>query len=115
MAPLFAGKLFHTLHHYAAVPFDFSAMMRSVLVQASLSLFWSLLAVVTMFLSARAGHRRVWWVGAMLLGIVIVKLVIIDLSKTGTVERIVSFMGVGILTMAIGYFAPVPPKTGKAP
>ena len=106
------GVLLRTLHHYADVPFYFSAMMRSVLVQSSLSLFWSLLAVVTMFLSARAGKRRVWWVGAFLLGVVIVKLVLIDLSSTGTVERIVSFMGVGILTMAIGYFAPVPPKTG---
>jgi len=109
------GVLLRTLHHYAAVPFDFSAMMRSVLVQSSLSIFWSLLAVGTMFMSARAGIRKVWWVGAVLLGVVIVKLVVIDLSNTGTVERIVSFMGVGILTMAIGYFAPVPPKPGKTP
>ena len=107
------GVLLRTLHHYADVPFYFSAMMSSVLVQASLSIFWSLLAVIAMFLSARAGRRTPWYVGATLLGVVVLKLLLIDLSNTGTVERIVSFMGVGILTMTIGYFAPVPPKSGK--
>ncbi|HET7598011.1 MAG TPA: hypothetical protein VFK15_13850 [Burkholderiales bacterium] len=29
----------------------------------------------------------------------------------GGVERIVSFIGVGVLMLVIGYFSPVPPKT----
>lgn len=104
------GMLLRTLHHCAGVPFDFSAMTRSVLVQAAFSLFWTLLAVIAMFYAARARLRTVWIVGAALLGVVVLKLLLIDLANSGTVGRIVSFMGVGVLTMAIGYFAPVPPK-----
>jgi uncharacterized membrane protein len=34
----------------------------------------------------------------------------IDLSNVGGVERIVSFMGVGLLMLVIGYVSPVPPR-----
>jgi uncharacterized membrane protein len=38
-----------------------------------------------------------------------VKLFMVDLSGQGTIERIVSFVGVGALILVIGYLAPVPP------
>ena len=104
------GVLLRTLHHYADVPFRLDAMLRSVLVQAAFSLFWSLLALAAMVLATRRALRALWFVGAALLGIVVLKLFLIDLSNTGTVERVVSFIGVGILVIVIGYFAPVPPK-----
>ena len=44
-----------------------------------------------------------------MLAVAIVKLFVIDLSRVGTVERIVSFVGVGLLTLVIGYFSPLPP------
>ena len=47
--------------------------------------------------------------GAALLGVVVVKLLLNDLSNTGTVARIVSFIGVGAGLLVIGYVAPVPP------
>jgi len=42
---------------------------------------------------------------------VVIKLFAVDLSGTGTVARIVSFVGVGILLLVIGYFSPAPPRT----
>jgi uncharacterized membrane protein len=33
----------------------------------------------------------------------------VDLAGSGTVARIVSFLGVGALLLVIGYVAPVPP------
>jgi uncharacterized membrane protein len=48
--------------------------------------------------------------GALLLSIVLAKLFFNDLGNTGTVARIVSFIGVGVLLLVIGYVAPVPPK-----
>ena len=60
--------------------------------------------------SSKRSLRALWFVGAALLAVVIVKLVLVDLSNTGTVERIVSFIGVGLFCVVIGYFAPVPPK-----
>lgn len=104
------GVLLRALHHYADVPFRLHAMLRSVLVQAAFSLFWTLLALMAMVMAARRGLRVLWAVGATLLGVVVVKLFLIDLANSGTVERWVSFIGVGILVIVIGYFAPVPPK-----
>jgi uncharacterized membrane protein len=41
---------------------------------------------------------------------VVLKLFIVDLSGTGTIARIISFLVVGILMLIIGYFSPLPPK-----
>jgi uncharacterized membrane protein len=109
------GVLLRTLHHYADVPFRLEAMLRSILVQAAFSLFWSLLALAAMVIATRRGLRALWIVGAVLLGAVIVKLFLVDLASTGTVERVVSFIGVGILVIVVGYFAPVPPKSQEKP
>ena len=38
------------------------------------------------------------------------KLLLVDLSGSGTVTRIVSFIGVGVLMLVIGYVAPLPSK-----
>jgi len=45
-----------------------------------------------------------------LLGLVVVKLFLVALASHGTVERIVSFVAVGLLLLVIGWFAPVPPR-----
>ena len=105
------GVLLRSLHHYAGVPFRLEAMLRSDLVQTAFSLFWSLLALATMIVAARRGLRTVWIVGAVLFGVVIGKLFLVDLSNTGTAERWISFIGVGVLAIVVGYFAPVPPKS----
>jgi uncharacterized membrane protein len=104
------GVLLRTLHHYAGVPFHLDAMMRSMLVQAAFSLFWSLLALAAMVAATRRGLRPLWMVGAVLLAVVVAKLFLIDLANTGTVERVISFISVGVLVIVIGYFAPVPPR-----
>jgi uncharacterized membrane protein len=49
-------------------------------------------------------------IGAALMGIVVLKLFVVDLSGIGTVERIVSFIGVGLLMLLVGYLSPVPPR-----
>jgi uncharacterized membrane protein len=104
------GVLLRTLHHWAGVPFYFDAMMRSMLVQAAFSIFWSVLALCAMLLATRYALRGLWITGAALMGVVVVKLFFIDLSNVGGVERIVSFIGVGVLMLVIGYFSPVPPR-----
>ena len=40
----------------------------------------------------------------------VIKLFIIDLANIGGIERIVSFLAVGVLMLVIGYVAPVPPR-----
>ena len=104
------GILLRTLHHWAGVPFGLDAMLSSMLVQAALSIFWSVLAMCTMVVATRLKLRALWITGAALMGVVVVKLFLVDLSNVGGVERIVSFIGVGLLMLLIGYLSPVPPR-----
>jgi uncharacterized membrane protein len=119
-APIFAAlaalafvwlnaALLRALHHWAGVPFEIEGMLRSTLVQTALSIFWAVLALTTMLFATRRAIRIVWLTGAGLLIGVIAKLFLVDLSRIGTIERIVSFVGVGLLMLVIGYFSPLPP------
>jgi uncharacterized membrane protein len=101
--------LLRSLHQWFGVVLDFENLMASTLVQTCLSLFWTVLALITMLIAARKRERVVWLVGAGLLVVVIAKLFLIDLSRIGSVERIISFVGVGLLMLVVGYFSPLPP------
>ncbi len=105
--------LIRTLHYWGGVDFRLPAMTQSDLVQTSLSIFWTLSSLAVMFAAMRKKLRLAWMTGASLLAVVVAKLFLIDLSNTGTVERIVSFIGVGILCVIIGYLAPLPPRMEK--
>jgi len=99
-----------TAHHWAGVPYELSALLESMLVQASLSLVWTLIALGLM-IGGHLRHRRtVWLAGAALIAVVVAKLVFVELSNSGGLARIVSFIGVGALLLVVGYFAPLPPK-----
>jgi len=108
------GMLLRSLHHWVDVPYRLEAMVRSTLVQTAFSVFWSVLALATMVLATRRGLRPLWFVGGALLGVVVIKLFLVDLSRVGGIERIVSFIVVGVLLLAIGYFSPVPPRQSES-
>ncbi|MFH1215024.1 MAG: DUF2339 domain-containing protein [Pseudomonadota bacterium] len=99
-----------TVHFFDSVPYQADTLFRSAVFQASISILWSLSALFVMVLSARKTNRHIWIVGGGLLGLVVLKLFLIDLSGTGTIGRIVSFLVVGLLMLLIGYFSPLPPK-----
>ena len=101
------------VHFLAEVPWNADALMASLLVQAVLSLLWTATAMALMVLGHRRTTRGWWMVGAALLAAVVVKLFFVDLSGQGTIERIVSFVGVGVLILLIGYLAPVPPSAAQ--
>ena len=102
--------LFRSLHHVAGIEYKFDAMFESVLAQTAVAIFWSILALILVTVATRLRQRIVWIGGAALLGAVVLKLFFVDLASTGTVARIVSFIGVGVLLLVIGYLAPVPPR-----
>jgi uncharacterized membrane protein len=82
--------------------------MNSLFVQALLSLVWSVTALVLMRHAARRARQKLWLTGALLLVVVVAKLFLVDLSNSGSIERIISFVGVGALMLTIGYLAPYP-------
>ncbi|EXS34034.1 hypothetical protein J663_1868 [Acinetobacter sp. 826659] len=55
--------------------------------------------------------RQLWFVGAALLGIVVLKLILLDLSQSATLTRVISFIGAGGVMLIIAYLAPLPPSS----
>nr|WP_314900744.1 DUF2339 domain-containing protein [uncultured Deefgea sp.] len=102
--------LLRTLHHTQHIPYQIDALADSMLVQMSLTIFWTLIALALMLTATRRIERILWLVGAALLSVVVIKLFIFDLSRISGIERIVAFIGVGILLLLIGYFSPLPPR-----
>jgi uncharacterized membrane protein len=78
--------------------------------QAALSVVWSLAGVVCWVLGSRRGSRPLWTFGALLLGAVLVKLLLIDRGNLGDLLGIVSFLTVGGLLVLVGRLAPRPPS-----
>jgi uncharacterized membrane protein len=107
--------LLRTAAQYLSIPYRAETLFASQFVQAMLSLVWTATALACMWLASRRAARRVWMVGAVLLGVVVLKLFVVDLSNVGSVARVVSFIGVGVLMLAIGYLAPLPSGTAKPP
>jgi uncharacterized membrane protein len=66
-----------------------------------------------MWFAASRRERLPWVAGAALLAAVVVKLLLVDLSGSGGVTRSVSFIGVGVLMLVIGYVAPLPAKESR--
>ncbi|MDR1275119.1 MAG: DUF2339 domain-containing protein [Candidatus Accumulibacter sp.] len=97
-------------HFWSGVPFRYNAMVASMGVQASWSLVWALFALVLMIGGNRRGERGVWMAGAALTAVVVAKLFFVELSERGSLARVVSFIGVGLLLLIVGYFSPLPPK-----
>lgn len=111
---LFNTVLMRSLHHFAGIRYQLPAMFNAPMAQATFALAWTLLAMVLMFLSKRWASRPVWIAGAALLAVVVLKLLLLDLAQRATVERIVAFIGVGVLMLVIGYLAPLPPRRSAA-
>ncbi|HEY0721069.1 MAG TPA: DUF2339 domain-containing protein [Gammaproteobacteria bacterium] len=104
------GVIAHAIHHFAGVPYRLDTLHHSLIFQTALSVTWTVVALLVMVMATRTHQRLVWMAGALLLGLVVMKLFFIDLAKSGSVERIVSFIVVGGLMLVIGYFSPLPPK-----
>ncbi len=107
------AMLVRGFHHYAGVPYHVDAWIASLAVQTGITLLWTAIALVAMWLAASRGVRVPWVAGASLLAAVVAKLLLVDLSGSGSVTRIVSFIGVGILMLVIGYVAPLPAKESR--
>ena len=102
------GMVLRGCHHFADVPWRFAAQFESRLAQAALSIAWAVIGVLAMVLGNRRVSRPTWLAGAALLGVVVIKLFLFELAGRGGLYRIVSFIGVGVLLLIVGYFAPVP-------
>jgi uncharacterized membrane protein len=104
------ATVFRAAHHWGGVPYQLDALLDSMLVQAGLSIVWTLIALPLMIVGHLRGRRELWLLGAALIAVVVAKLFFVELGNRGGLERIISFIGVGVLLLVVGYFAPLPPR-----
>jgi uncharacterized membrane protein len=110
---LLNGMLLRTLHHWAGTPFQWASIFTNSTVQMSFTFLWGITAFTLMLLAHKRAQRQLWIVGAGLMGVVVAKLFLLDLAQTGSVERIASFIGAGLMLLVMGYFAPIPPANSS--
>lgn len=96
-------------HHWGGAPWS-PSMLDDNVVQTALTVVWSVLGVLGWIFGSRRGDRLLWGAGAVLMGVVLLKLLLIDRSHLGNLFGIVSFIAYGLLCTAVGYFAPAPPR-----
>ena len=103
-------ELARTLHHWWDVRWDPEALVDSTAFGASLTILWTLIAVVAMVAGARLGRRAAWVWGGWWMAVVLVKLLAVDLSSLTPPGRATSFVAAGVLLLVVGYLAPVAPE-----
>ena len=106
---LLSSILIRTLHAFISTPLWYAGAWKSEQVQTGLTMLWTLLALIATIIASRYWQRALWFMGIGLLGVVVLKLVLVDLSQTEAIWRVISFLGAGSLILLIGYLAPLPP------
>ncbi len=101
------------VHISQGIAYTLSALWQSGYFQTGISVLWSVAAIVAMLLSKRYADRTLWLAGFGVLILVVLKLFLVELAHSGTIERIISFLVVGVLLLLIGYFVPMPPSENK--
>lgn len=99
----------HGVHQWGGLTWN-ASMMRFSLAQTSLTVLWSVLGVIAWVWGSRRGQRMLWMVGAVLMGVVLAKLVVVDRQHLGNLLGIASFIAYGLLCTVVGYLAPAPPS-----
>ena len=110
---LVSGAVLRLWYFYMGVEWTLHGIMASFSLQAALSIVWATTAIGLMVSGHRLGRRIRWMAGAGLMGVVVLKLFTVELGGSGGIARIVSFIGVGLLLLLVGWFAPVPPREGE--
>ncbi|PWF22648.1 DUF2339 domain-containing protein [Corticimicrobacter populi] len=114
-AALFAAltsSVLRACHHWADLPWH-PGLLATPIAQISLSIAWSIAGVVAWIAGSRHGNRAIWTGGAILLGLVLLKLLLVDRQYIGNLTGIASFLAVGMLLVVVGRIAPSPPRTPR--
>ncbi len=106
--------LFRVLHFFAGTPFTLEAWRSTTLAQTTSTMLWASLSVGAMLFASRRKTRDIWFSGAGLMVVVVLKLFSVDLSSAQTISRFLAFLVVGLLLLLVGYFSPLPPRKQAA-
>lgn len=101
------------VHQLGGVPWS-EALWSSGIAQTSLSVVWSMLGLAACVHGSHKAQRPIWLLGALALGLVLAKLLLVDRLHLGNLFGIGSFIAYGLLCVLVGYLAPAPPPA-RAP
>ena len=102
------------VHHWGGKAWD-ADLLPSMQAQTSLAVVWSLLGVIGWVLGSRRGQWGLWLSGAILMGIVLLKLLLVDRTNLGDLLGIGAFIAYGLLCTLVGWLAPAPPRRTLPP
>jgi len=102
--------ILRSLSEWLDIPWSFYSLWHNNIVQVVLSLTWTVISVVLVAVAHRYLLRYIWFIGAILQAIVVIKLVLVDSIELDGLMRAFVFIGVALLMLVIGYLAPLPPK-----
>ncbi|AKC88168.1 membrane protein [Pseudoxanthomonas suwonensis] len=111
---LLSASTLRSVHHWGGIDWN-PELLSTSLAQTSLTVVWSVLGVIGWIVGSRRGRRGLWLAGAVLMGVVLAKLLLVDRQHLGGVLGIVSFIAYGVLCTIVGYLAPAPPRTHDDP
>ena len=90
------------------------SVLRSSLYQATIAILWGVFGLLGVLRGQKTRNRLLWCVSAGLLGVDMLKLLLLDLSRATTLSRILAFLVAGMFFLLIGWLAPLPPKDADA-
>ncbi|MEZ5454818.1 MAG: DUF2339 domain-containing protein [Lysobacteraceae bacterium] len=78
--------------------------------QAALTVVWCLLGVTAWVAGSRLQRYALWLPGAILMGVVLLKMLLVDRHYLGDLAGVIAVLTVGLLLVGVGYIAPSPPR-----
>lgn len=106
---LLSTVVLRAVHHWTGVEWS-GALWHDATAQTAITVLWSLSGMGAWIAGSRRGERGLWLAGAILMGLVLAKLALVDWRHLGNLAGILSFIAYGLLCLAVGYFAPAPPR-----
>ena len=108
------GIIARSVHHWFGVAHNIVALGRSPLFEASISVAWTITAMIIMSLASRRGQRESWFVGLGLFLVTVAKLFLVDIADKNELTMIISLIVVAIVAIIFGYYlSPLPPRRGE--
>jgi uncharacterized membrane protein len=99
--------------YYFGERVSFGYMSGAPYFQGIIAILWGIASLGCVFGGKKYGGRPLWFMGAGLLALDILKLMTIDLRNSATVIRIFAFLLLGGFFLIIGWAAPLPPKNTR--
>jgi uncharacterized membrane protein len=81
--------------------------------QPWVSLFWATGSIAVVMLGSKIGNRKMWIGGTIAIGLLMAKMLVVDLSTFSLVAKVSVFMATGIAFIGLGAYSALPPLRNK--